>query len=91
MFVLVSYDIKSTKLRTRIAKIMESHGDRVQFSVFECNMEQPEMDRMMKRLGKQELDKGDSVRVYRICADCKGRITILGAGEVSEDPDLVIV
>ncbi len=91
MFVLVSYDIRCTKTRNRIAKIMESHGDRVQFSVFECNMEQAELDRMLRRLGRQALEDGDSVRVYRICAACKGEITILGSGAVSEDPDLVIV
>ena len=36
MFVLVAYDISSTRRRNKIAKVLSRYGDRVNLSVFEC-------------------------------------------------------
>lgn len=91
MFYIVSYDIKDDRRRNRIAKIMESFGDRVQYSVFECNMEDAELARMQKRLEKNFDNKEDKIRIYRLCAACKLDITVLGEGKVSEDPDIIII
>jgi len=46
---------------------------------------------MAKRLKKLMDEKTDSVRLYRICESCKSRVSIMGLGEVSEDPDIVVV
>ncbi|MEW6376162.1 MAG: CRISPR-associated endonuclease Cas2, partial [Thermodesulfobacteriota bacterium] len=40
MFYVVSYDIPDDQRRIKIAKILEDFGDRVQYSVFECLLEQ---------------------------------------------------
>ena len=32
----------------------------------------------------------DSVRLYRLCADCVRRIEILGLGVVKQDPEIYI-
>lgn len=40
MFYLVSYDIPETRRRTKLAKILEDFGDRVQYSVFECILDE---------------------------------------------------
>jgi len=91
MFVVVSYDVVDDRRRNKIARALKSFGDRVQFSVFECNLEKEEFQRMAKRLKKLMDEKTDSVRLYRICESCKSRISIMGLGEVSEDPDIVVV
>lgn len=38
--VLVCYDISSDKRRDKIAKTCESYGTRIQFSVFECPLDE---------------------------------------------------
>jgi CRISPR-associated protein Cas2 len=38
--VLVCYDISSDKRRDKIAKACESYGARIQFSVFECPLDE---------------------------------------------------
>ncbi len=91
MFIIVSYDIALDKTRNKLAKIMRSFGDRVQFSVFECNMEAEEYDRMKRKLRTLPLETGDSVRIYILCTGCKNKIEIIGDGTVSEDPEIIIV
>ena len=39
MFVVVAYDIPDDRRRTRVAKVLEDYGDRVQYSVFEMNLD----------------------------------------------------
>lgn len=38
MLYLISYDIAVDKRRTKIAKLLEGFGQRVQYSVFECDL-----------------------------------------------------
>jgi CRISPR-associated protein Cas2 len=40
MFYLVSYDIPDDRRRTRLAKLLKDYGGRVQYSVFECLLNQ---------------------------------------------------
>ncbi|MDH7602471.1 MAG: CRISPR-associated endonuclease Cas2 [Armatimonadota bacterium] len=91
MFVIVSYDIPDDRRRLRIAKALKAFGDRVQYSVFECNLGKNELELMTKRLLRMINEAEDSIRIYRACAKCKSEIKILGLGTVSEDPDLIIV
>jgi len=91
MFVVVSYDIIDDRRRARISKALKAFGDRVQYSVFECNMGEEEYGRMKKRLARLIDEHEDSVRIYVACAQCKSRIAILGSGTVSEDPELIVV
>jgi CRISPR-associated protein Cas2 len=39
MRVVVSYDISDDKRRRKVAQIMEGYGYRVQYSVFECDLD----------------------------------------------------
>lgn len=38
--ILACYDISDDKRRSQVAKICESHGTRVQYSVFECPLDE---------------------------------------------------
>jgi hypothetical protein len=33
----------------------------------------------------------DSVRIYKLCAECEGKIEIIGTGSRSQDPEIYIV
>lgn len=92
MLILVSYDIPEDRRRVKIAKTLEDFGERVQYSVFECELEQEHLDRLRHRLGKLVEEADDSIRFYLLCARCKGTIEVLGRGEVpSEPPEVYVV
>lgn len=91
MFVLISYDIAKDKTRTRLAKKLLDFGPRVQKSVFEADVNTTELQKMKEVLAKVDLAKEDSVRLYRLCAECKKNVQIWGVGEVTTDKDYYIV
>ena len=71
MLIVVSYDV-STELSAgrkrlrRVAKICESTGQRVQKSVFECNVSAMQYDELERRL-LAEIDlERDCLRFYRV-------------------------
>jgi CRISPR-associated protein Cas2 len=49
--ILVCYDISADKRRNVVAKICESYGTRIQFSVFECPLDDLRLQQM-----KAEID-----------------------------------
>ncbi len=90
MLLLISYDITSAKKRTRLAKKLLDFGPRVQKSVFEADVTRQELEKLYGLLDKVKLDKNDSIRVYKLCLECKQNIRIWGSGEVTEDKEFYI-
>lgn len=92
MFILVSYDIPVDKRRTKIAKILEDYGERVQYSVFECELSERHMRKLVGELKEAMNEAEDSVRVYRLCAACVKQIEALGQAQPpAEAPEVYIV
>ena len=70
MIYLVSYDVRDPTRLRHVAKCLEGFGVRVQYSVFECELT-PTMLEDMRRAVLDDMDTDeDSLRIYRICADC---------------------
>lgn len=90
MLVVISYDIESDRKRARLAKKLRDFGPRVQKSVFEADVRDSELEKLRKVLSEVKLDEGDSIRLYKVCADCAKRIEIWGRGEVTKDKDFYI-
>ena len=38
MIVLIAYDVTSDRRRSKIARLLANHGERIQYSVFECEL-----------------------------------------------------
>jgi CRISPR-associated protein Cas2 len=89
-YVLV-YDIVADRRRAKIAKAMESVGQRVQYSVFEAWLTETELQKVLKRVKKVLNEKEDSLRIYRLCEACRPKVQTLGVGQVVEPPGLMIV
>jgi CRISPR-associated protein Cas2 len=76
MLVIVCYDVNTEtragrKRLRRIAKVCESTGQRVQKSVFECQVNLMQMEELERKL-LTEIDlQEDCLRLYRL-ADTKG-------------------
>lgn len=90
VFVLISYDIADDRERGKVATLLEAHGTRVQYSVFECNLSETQLANLKKKLAPH-VKPEDSIRFYRLCRECVGRVDILGAGEVTGERQYYIV
>lgn len=79
-FILVTYDIENDRRRTKIHKVLEGFGIAVQFSVFECFVDEEDYALMRMKLQKL-LDANhplDSIRYYVLCRNCVERVDIDG-------------
>ncbi len=87
MLVLISYDVKTDdsagqKRLRRIAKTCVNYGQRVQYSVFECNVD-PAQWAVLRQTLIDEIDREkDSLRFYFLGSNWKRRIEHIGAKEV---------
>jgi len=86
MLVVVSYDVNTTdqagrrRLR-RLAKACQDHGQRVQFSIFECEVTPADWTHLRRRLLDEMDVKKDSLRFYFLGAEGKRRIEHVGTKE----------
>ncbi|MBW1716792.1 MAG: CRISPR-associated endonuclease Cas2 [Deltaproteobacteria bacterium] len=91
MYTMVSYDIVKDKTRTKVMKFLKDFGDRVQLSVFECDLNDDEYSRMKEGVEKLINKKEDRVRYYRLCKGCMERVVISGWGEIEQDEGFTII
>ena len=87
MLVLVSYDVDTlsptgkTRLR-RVAKACKDYGQRVQYSVFECEVDPAQWVAFRARLLREMDDTKDSLRFYFLGSGGRKRIEHVGAKAV---------
>ena len=58
---LVCYDITEDKRRDRVFKVCKNHGDHLQFSVFECDLNAAELAAFQRELNGVILKSEDQV------------------------------
>ncbi len=85
MLITVSYDIADDKKRTRLAKKLLNFGQRVQYSVFECNLTKKQIAEMKKQILPLIDREKDSLRIYRICDTCRKQVESFGIKKSWED------
>lgn len=84
MLMLVTYDVNTQdaagrrRLR-RVAKACLDFGQRVQNSVFECEVDPAQWAKLRARLLEEIDEDRDSLRFYRLGADGKRRVEHIGA------------
>ena len=96
MMVLVSYDVATsedggTKRLRRVAKICTNHGQRVQFSVFECIIDPGQWVNMKKQLIDAIDKEHDSLRFYFLGSNWRRKIEHVGAKEgIDQEGPLIL-
>ncbi len=91
-FVLVVYDISNDRRRTKLHDTLLNYGTPVQYSVFECLLDEKELARMKRATAKVVRPRVDRVRYYYLCAACVGKTEVLGGVEVlREEPEALVV
>ncbi len=80
MLVVVSYDVKENGRRNRLSKLLKNFGVRVQYSVFECELDQARLTQLFNTSKKAINPKEDSLRIYPLCGRCAEKRLGVGMG-----------
>lgn len=96
MWVLVTYDVntqdKPGKRRLRaVARICESYGQRVQYSVFECQVDEATWAVLRGRLLETYKSSVDSLRFYFLGSRHDVRCEHHGIGQTKDMEDALIL
>jgi len=70
---LVSYDVRNDKRLRKVAKILEGHGERIQYSVFRTHLSERELERLRWELSKV-MDPADGLLITELCDACVRKI-----------------
>jgi CRISPR-associated protein Cas2 len=91
MLYLISYDVADNTRRHRVFEALKDFGRRVQYSVFECELDEHGFTELWERV-EWEIDaKRDSCRWYRLCGTCRQEVKVIGKGEVFEQPGFIVI
>ena len=70
----------------RVARLCRDFGQRVQYSVFECQVDAAQWATLRSRLVDEIDEQADSLRFYRLGANWRSRVEHVGS-KPSYDPD----
>jgi CRISPR-associated protein Cas2 len=96
MYVLVTYDVSTTtsagrrRLR-RVAQACVNFGQRVQYSVFECNVGETEIVRLRQSLLEEINPNEDSLRIYTLGEDPSRRVEHYGQKPAQDFEEALVV
>jgi CRISPR-associated protein Cas2 len=72
--VVVAYDISNNKRRKKVADLLLKSGTRVNYSVFECFITKPQLEKLKQEADALIKKKYDSILYYPLCASCIEKI-----------------
>ena len=96
MYILVTYDVDTTekagqKRLRRVAKACLDYGQRVQNSVFECELTEVQLCVLKERI-KEIIDNSlDSICVYHLNRNEKRRVEVIGVETAFNMDDALII
>lgn len=78
MLRLIAYDICAPKRLRQVARICEDYGIRVEYSVFECDLNEENFIQLWEELAQTIDPNTDIILAYRICSSCVRVIKSMG-------------
>lgn len=84
MLAVVAYDISDPKRLHQVAKTCEDFGVRVQYSIFECRLEEREFDLFWEKVTAEIDPHEDRMVAYKIDARCARETRTAGTMVCSE-------
>jgi len=84
MLTLVGYDICDPRRLQRVARVCEDFGMRVQYSIFECHLEEQKFERFWSRLMEEIEPSEDRIVAYQIDARSAKKTRTAGTMVCSE-------
>lgn len=96
MFILVTYDVDTTskegsrRLRS-VAKACMDYGQRVQNSVFECELTDAQLCTLKERISNIINTQTDSIRIYYLNRNYTRRVELIGIETAYNINDTIII
>jgi CRISPR-associated protein Cas2 len=90
MCVVIAYDISEDSRRSRLVRLLEGYGERVQYSVFECDLGERHYARLLKEVTRF-MEPEDRIRLYRMPRADEDHVVVLGGNPVVRAPPYIIV
>ncbi len=90
-FIVVAYDISNDKRRTKLHNVLLNYGTPVQYSVFECLLEDKQVAHMMQAVERVIRPRKDRVRYYYLCQQCLSKVKVTSGPEVLHETDVIVV
>jgi CRISPR-associated protein Cas2 len=78
MRAIIAYDIPSDRRRTRAANVLMNYGERIQYSVFECNVSESRFDELREKLASLLNPRRDRLHIFPLCGACFSRAESIG-------------
>ncbi len=96
MDILVTYDVntetKEGRRRLRkVAEVCQDYGQRVQYSVFECRVNEMQYETFQARLLKIMNKETDSIRFYRLRSPREKYVESFGIDNYTDFDDPLII
>jgi CRISPR-associated protein Cas2 len=91
MRFLICYDVIDDKLRNSLVRILEVYGERIQYSVFEFNLNPAKFSEMKHKLRKSKIfDRNKlSLSIYPICESCYRKAERYGINKLLNEKNIV--
>lgn len=89
--LIVSYDFRDDKRRSKFSRFLKKYGRRLQYSVFELKNSKRVLQNVVKEVEykhKPYFHATDSVLIYQICQACEKKILRYGCA-VHEEEGLI--
>jgi len=90
-FVVVVYDISSDRRRTKLHNTLLDYGTPVQYSVFECLLDEEGLARMKRAIGRAIRPRVDRVHYYYLCQGCLEKVEVTSGVEVLSEEEVIVV
>ena len=87
---MVTYDISDDRIRRKVHDTLKNHGQRVQFSVFECRVDEIAFGALREGV-LTLIDPEDNIRWYPLCKWCREAVDWQGNGRMVDREDYYLV
>lgn len=96
MLILITYDVSTEsdggkKRLRKVSKCCQNYGQRVQNSVFECNVDNLTLKKLQVEIKSIIDDTKDSIRYYNLGNSYKSKVTHIGTKPSFDVTDTIIV
>lgn len=91
MIYFIAYDIADPKRLSKVSKVLQNFGIRVQYSFFQCEIDISMLKNLKEKLLSIIDNKKDSLHIYPLCEDCLGNVETIGTGNIVVTPNYQIL
>lgn len=91
MLTVIAYDIADDRRRNGVSNLLADHGVRVNYSVFECELEGDELERLQGQLSQLIEDREDRIVFYRLCEGCRLRKSGMGLSRKNHGGERIVI